>query len=325
MDLKASKAFGQEFLERYREDDIGSMAAELAYRFLFAIFPFGIFLVGLGAFIAVWIGISNPADQIISGLGDNLPPDLAASIRPELERVIGQSRAGALSLGALLALWSATSGTMTVMKAMNRAYDLKESRPALRRYALGIGLTLAGSAGLLLAFVTIVGGSLLTEQIASQLGVGAVAWTVISLLRWPLVFLLLVAGVSVLYRFGANFKPSWRSAAIGATVFSAGWLLATFAFGLYVANVANYGVTYGALAGVIVLMLWLYYTAFVLMCGVEIVGVLTHRTEPARLEARRNAVAAQLAASAGKGPIAKIRALLERATHSRPPRRVPHL
>jgi hypothetical protein len=76
---------------------------------------------------------------------------------------------------------------------------------------------------------------------------------------------------------------------------------------------------------VIVLMLWLYYTAFVLMCGVEIVGVLTHRTEPARLEARRNAVAAQVAASVGTGPVAKIRSLLERVWRSRSPRRAHHM
>ena len=150
--------FGKEFVKQFQEDDASGMAAELAYRWLFAVFPFGLFLAALGAFIASWIGIQNPGQQIIDALGDNLPAELAAGVAPELERVIGQQQPGLVSIGALLALWAATSGTMTVIKAMNRAYDVEETRSAVTRYGIGIGLTIGAAVVLILSFVTIVGG-----------------------------------------------------------------------------------------------------------------------------------------------------------------------
>ena len=289
------RAFGAEFVEQFQENDAPGMAAELAYRWLFAVFPFGIFLAALGAFVASWIGIQNPAQQIIDAVGDNLPAGLASGIQPELERVIGQQQPGIVSIGALLALWAATSGTMTVIKAMNRAYGVEETRSAISRYGIGIGLTIGAAAGLLVAFVTIVGGSLLTEQVAEQLGLGSTAWTIISSARWPVVFVLLVLAVSVVLRFGPNMTPSWRSVLAGGAIFAFGWLIATIGFALYVSNVANYGATYGALAGVIILMLWFYVTAVILVGAGELVALFTKRTEPERLEERRESVRADLA------------------------------
>jgi membrane protein len=296
--------FGKEFVAQFREDDASGMGAELAYRWLFAVFPFGLFLAALGAFVAAWLGIQNPAQQIIDGLGDNLPAGLASSVQPELERVIGEQRPGLASIGALAALWAATSGTMTVIKSMNRAYGVEETRPALKKYAIGIGLTVAGAAGLLVSFVTIVGGALLTEEVAGQLGLGATAWQLINIARWPLVFALLVAAVAVLLRVGPNMTPTWRWSLVGGAVFALGWLIATFGFALYVSNFANYGATYGALSGVIVLMLWFYLTAMILVAAGEVVAVLTKRTEPERLEERQEAAHAELAA---RSPIAAAR------------------
>jgi membrane protein len=270
------------------------MAAELAYRWLFAVFPFGIFLAALGSFVASWVGIENPAQRIVDALGDNLPAELASGIAPELERVIGQQQPGIVSIGALLALWAATSGTMTVIKAMNRAYDVEETRSAIKRYGIGIGLTIGAAAGLLISFVTIVGGSMLTEQVAEQVGLGATAWSVITIVRWPVVFALLVLAVSIVLRFGPNMAPSWKSTLGGAAIFAVGWLIATIGFALYVSNVANYGATYGALAGVIILMLWFYVTAMILVGAGELVALFTKRTEPERLAERRESIRAEL-------------------------------
>lgn len=283
-------AFGKEFSRQFQEDDASGLGAELAYRWLFAVFPFGIFLAALGAFIAAGIGIQNPAQQIVDALGDNLPRELAAGVQPELERVIGQPQPGLVSLGALLALWAATAGMMTVIKAMNRAYDVEETRSAVHRYGIGIGLTIGAALGLIVSFVTIVGGSLLTEQVASELGVGAAAWTIISIARWPLVLVLLVLAVSAVLRIGPNMTPSWRSTFVGGFLFAVGWLIATFGFALYVSNFADYGATYGALAGVIVLMFWFYVTAMVLVAAGELVALLTKRFEPARIDERREAI-----------------------------------
>jgi membrane protein len=285
---------GKELWTRIQEHDISGLAAELAYRFLFALFPFVLFLTALAAFIAGAVGVQDPTGQIMAGLGDNLPAELADTIRPQLQQVVGERRPDLATVGALLALWAATSGTMTVIKAMNRAYGIPETRGLVRRYALGIGLTIAGSIGLLASFVTIVGGALLTEQLVARLGIGPEAWSLISLLRWPLVFALLVVGVAILYRVGPNMRPPWRAAIAGAVVFALGWLLATFGFSVYVANVADYGATYGALGGVIVLLLWLYLTGLILLLGAEIVAMVTRRIAPERLAERQDATGAAL-------------------------------
>ncbi len=280
-----STEFGRRYLKQFRDDDVPGIGAELAYRFLFAVFPFGIFLAALGALVAGAIGIENPAGKIVSGLGDNLPSGVAGPLQNELGRVIEQSGAGVLSFGALLALYAAAGGTNALIKALNRALDVEESRGFIGRLIVAIVLTLLLAVGILAAFVTIVGGALLTEQAAQQLGVGSQARTLIQLLRWPVVFLVLVVAVSVLFRFAPNVATPWRWVVTGAVVFAVGWLVVTFAFSLYVSNIADYSATYGTLGGVIALMLWFYLTAVVLVGSGEVVAVATKMFEPGRAAA----------------------------------------
>jgi hypothetical protein len=192
---------------------------------------------------------------------------------------------------------------MTVIKAMNRAYGVEETRSVITRYGIGIGLTIGAAAGLLISFVTIVGGSLLTEQVAEQVGLGSGAWSIITIARWPAVFALLVLAVSVVLRFGPNMAPSWRSTLAGGAIFALGWLIATIGFALYVSNVANYGATYGALAGVIILMLWFYVTAMILVGAGELVALITKRTEPERLAERRESILADVDLKEAAGAI----------------------
>src|SRR5262249_25971039 len=159
---------GKRFLSDVQRDDVAGMSAELAYRFLFAIFPFGIFVAALTAFAAGAVGVQDPTSQIMGAVSDNLPADVANSVRPQIEAGVGTARRSLLPLGAILALWAATGGTNALMKAMNRAFEVQENRSLVPRYALAIGLTLLASIGLLVAFGTIVGASLLTSQVVQQ-------------------------------------------------------------------------------------------------------------------------------------------------------------
>ena len=91
------------------DDEAPELAAGLAYRFLFALFPFAIFVSALAAFVSQAVGLGDPTDEILGAVGDNLPPDVASQISPQLQQVLGETRPGLLSFGALLALWAATS------------------------------------------------------------------------------------------------------------------------------------------------------------------------------------------------------------------------
>jgi membrane protein len=274
---------GKRAAKELGRDDAAGLSAELAYRFLFAIFPFGIFVAALSAFIAQAVGIEDPTGKILGAVGDNLPPDLASGIRPQLEAVIGKTQPGLLTFGAIAALWAATGGTNALIKAMNRAYEVEEDRSLVPRYALAIGLTLLASVGLVVAFVTIVGASLLTDQVIKQLNLDGSVVSIVTLLRWPVVFVMLSVAVGVLYKLAPNIRTPFRYCVAGGALFSLGWLIATAVFGLYVANFGNYANTYGALGGVIVLMLWFYLSAFILVAAAELVAAYLKELQPGLL------------------------------------------
>ena len=282
------------------DDEAPELAAGLAYRFLFALFPFAIFVAALAAFVSQAIGIGDPTNEILGAIGDNLPPDVASQIAPQLETVLGESRPGLLSIGAIAALWAATSGISSLMSAMNKAYDVDETRNFFMKNGLALLLTVIGSVAILASFVTIVGGSIVTEQVIAELGVPSQTWDAIALLRYPLVLALVAVGVAVLFRFGPNVAVSFRWTLVGGLVFALVWVLATALFGVYVANFGSYANTYGALGGVVVLMLWFYLTALLLLVAAELTSVLAKAHEPEKVDARRAETGSREAAKQAK-------------------------
>lgn len=274
------------FLHGVKEHDVSGLSAEIAYRFLFAVFPFGLFVAALGSFVAVYFHIANPADEVVRALGDNLPPSIADAIRPELQHLLSSARPDLVSIGALAALWAATGGVNAVVKGMHRAYDVDEIRPFVMRYVVAVGLTLVAAVVIVLSFVTIVGGAMLTERLVGRLGLGEVASTLLWWLRWPTLFLALTGAVAVMYRYGPSVVVPWRWVLTGAAAFAIGWLVVTGLLGYYVGHVADYGATYGSLGAVIVLMTWLYVTAALLMVGAEVTASLAHELTPDAIRRR---------------------------------------
>lgn len=272
--------FARRVLKSVQRDDVPGVAAEIAFRFLFAVFPLAFFVAALGSFAAQALGIGNPAREIVEGLGDNLPPSIAQALQPELEQLLDSARPGLLTAGALAALWAATGGTNALVKGIHRAYDAPERRPIVLRYAVAVALTVLAALGILGSFVTIVGGAAVTEQLAERLGLGSEAGTILGILRWPVVGLALTAAVAVLYRYGPSLVVPWRWIIVGATVFTVGWLCATAGLAWYAGNVADYGATYGSLGAVIVLMLWFYATATMLLVGAEVAAALAQERTP---------------------------------------------
>ena len=267
------------YVKRLIDDDVAGMSAELAYRFMFATFPFAIFVVALGGFISSWLGIRDPSNRIIGALGSDLPSNLVGPVQQQLEAALSQTHPELLSVGALVTLYAAATGMSSLMKAMNRAYGVRESRPLALRIVLAAVLTVLGGVAIVISFAAIVGGTLITHRLVDHAGLREI-WPWLTLLRWPLAFALLVLGVSAVLRRAPDFRTPWRWAALAATAFALTWILATYAFGVYVATFASYDATYGALAGVIVLMLWFYLTSFVLVCAAELAALLVRLNAP---------------------------------------------
>ena len=256
-------------------DDVLGLSAELAYRWLLAIFPLAIMIAALSGFAAQTLGLEEDlADQIIDAAGSALPAEAAATIRPQLERVL-ENRDGALfSLGLLITIYAASSGMKAVIKGLNRAYDVEETRPVWRQMLVALALTLLLGTAAVVSFIILVAGQVAAEGLATGLGFAETAAWLFELAPFPLAVLALGAASAILYWAAPAKRLRFRWVLPGVITFVPGWIMATILFSVYVANFGSYSDTYGALGGVIVLLLWFYLTALMLLLGGEVNAIL---------------------------------------------------
>lgn len=257
-----------------QSDDVGGLAAELSYQFLLALFPFLIFVTAVGALFAQLGGVENPTERLLDALGGSLPTEAESLLRTQIERLLNTQSGGLLSIGVVTAIWAASGGVRAMMKAMNRAYDVEETRTIWQRYGISIALVLGAGSSLFIALIVLLGGQVLGRQILEDFGVGSSATAWVNAARLPVVAVLVAIAVAFLYWAAPNASLPFRWVSPGAAVFVVSWLIATLLFGLYVTNFGSYNATYGALGGVVVLLLWAYLSAFLLLGGAELNAVL---------------------------------------------------
>ena len=266
------------------QDDVPGLAAEMSFRYLLALFPMFIVVAASGSMLASATGVEDPTSEMMSWGLDTLPEDAASVIRGQLEALFSASQPGLLSIGFAAALWAGAGGMTAFIKAMNRAYDVEESRPFWRTNLVAISLTVLLAVAVLGGFLVLVVGQFFVERLATTLGDGAWQQTLVSLARWPIAIALLVTGVAFLYWAAPNTKLPFRWISPGAILFVIAWLAATAAFGFYVSNFGNYNQVYGTLGGLIVLMLWFYLTNIILLVGAELNAVLAVTRAPEAIQ-----------------------------------------
>jgi membrane protein len=247
-------------------DEILDRAAALSFYALFAFFPGLLFLVALLGFLPV----RGLLHVFFAYLGRVLPGDSLSLIQHTLREVVQNSHRGLLSLGALTALWTASSGMASLMTTMNIAYHVTDSRPWWVRRGIAILLTVGFSVLLLAALTLMVFGPKLGNLLAGWLGLEpmfAAAWNVASVVL-PVGFVLV--GIALVYYFAPALEQKWRWITPGSALATALWLAVSFVLRLYVTSFSNYNATYGSLGGAILFLLWLYLTGMVLMLGAEV-------------------------------------------------------
>src|SRR3712207_341079 len=203
--LRVSKA-ARQWVDAVMHDEVFGLAAELAYWFFLSLFPFFIFLAALGGIVAALFDVADPTGRIVDVLSIYMPGDATRLVTPEIELVVGTQAPGTLSLGLIFALWVATSGANAIIRAMNRAYDVDETRPWWRRYVVALGITLVSGIVLTGAFVLFVGGQVFGEQVAALLGVERAYGRLLEAVNWFLVALLLFPGAIFLCRAAPNIR-----------------------------------------------------------------------------------------------------------------------
>jgi len=265
---------GAEVYRDYTRHDLGGLSAELTYRLFLALFPFLILLGTLAAFISKATGVENPAESIVNSLGTALPTSTADFLKDQIDQVVGGRSAGLLTFGLIGTIWSAAGGINSIIKATNRVWGVTESRPFWKRALIMVGLTLSAGVGLLLAFVVLFGAQVYGAKIADAIGAGEAFSITIAVLRFPVAIALILAAVAILYWAAPDNNQPLGWGSIGAVCFTISWLIATSLFGLYVSHFSSYNKTYGAVGGIIVLLIWLNLTCLLLLLGSEINAVV---------------------------------------------------
>lgn len=251
-------------------DDVTGEAAKMAYYLFLSLFPA---ILALFAFTGIFGG-DEAFRWIMDRLRTLLPGDAAAYLERFVHEITGDSRPGILSFGLLLILWSASNVFAHLANGLNRMYDLEEGRPWWQRRLVAL-------AGLVLGLATLTAGAvslLMGPELIAWLGLAS-AW---GYLRWPLVLLLVTLMLVLIYLLLPAHPMRWPGWPIFAGAFTGAllWMAATAGFRLYVSNFGNYSATYGFIGGIIVLLLWLYMTALVLLVGGEMAATLEQRRHP---------------------------------------------
>jgi membrane protein len=257
----------------FMRDDCMGLSQQIAYSSLLAFFPAVAFLIGALSLFHLFDDVKQLLDPIapngVITFIDNLQRDSKNG-----------ASAAAFVLGFFGAVWAASGAMGTIMKAVNRAYALQETRPLWKSRATAIVLVLATGITTAGVFLLIVVGGSLGDAIAQKAGLGgAFQWTW-SILRWPIAFCAIMLFFALVYYLGPNMRQrSWKWVTPGSVVGGALWLALSGLFALYVTFAGNFTKTYGTLASGIILLLWLNYSAFSLLYGAELNSELDRQAD----------------------------------------------
>lgn len=269
--VKDDPSFINSLLFRFGLDNTSGMAAQLAYYFLLAIFPMLIFLLSIVLLFQI------EPDVITGFIQDYAPSEISGLLEGIIGDVLQNSGGGTLSLGLILTLWSASNGMTALMNAFNVAYDVEDNRSFIHTKSLSVFFTLILSVSIILTFVLIVFGGQIGDLMFGVIGLDDEFQYVWNLVRSLLPLLLIFVVFFIMYMTAPNIKLKIKSVIPGTLFTTIAFLLASWGFSFYVSNFSNYSATYGSIAGVIILIFWLYITGVIIILGAQINSILHKR------------------------------------------------
>jgi membrane protein len=267
------------------DDDVLGLAAQLAYYFFLALFPAILFLLALASFFP----LGNVTDEVGRSLGPFVSPEVLELIQDQMRRLAQNQSGGLLTFGVAAALWSSSSAIVSIVGALNRAYDIEEGRPWWKVRLTAIGLTLASALIVLVSLSLVLLGPTLAEKLGQLTGWGEpFKWTWL-ILQWPLVFALVSTGIGLIFYFGPDADQDWVWISPGAVVATLLWLVASLLFRFYITNFTNYEASYGTVGAVIVLLLWFYVSGIAILAGAELNAEIEHASPYGKEPGQKNA------------------------------------
>ncbi|GMB09273.1 membrane protein [Thermolongibacillus altinsuensis] len=268
-----SFSFVRELMKRFEEDEIFRLSAELAYFFLLSLFPFLIFLLTFLSYLPV------PHEDVLSFLREYAPKETVDIIETNVKQIVTNQNGKWLSFGIIAAIWAASNGMAAIIRALNRAYDVQESRSFFIARGMSILLTFAMIFVIMVALVLPVFGRMIGSFIFSTFGFSHMFLNVWNAIRWIVSFVILLLVFVALYLFAPNKRLRVRDVMAGAMFATVGWMVVSLVFSYYVNNFSNYTAMYGSLGGIIALMIWFYLSGMMIVLGGEMNAIFCCQRE----------------------------------------------
>ncbi len=253
------------------KDDVLGLAAQLAFYFLLALVPAIVCVLAFTSFLP-----PDTLQTFIASLSGFAPPAVVQILRDQLLSLSEGEHSGLLTFGLLFALWSSSAAMVSIIGALNTAYDIEEARPWWKVRLTAILLTLGVAVFIVLALALVLIGPSFIDRFASMVGLGPAFAFTWNLLRWPLALVLVASCIGLVFYFAPDAEQDWEWITPGAVLSTILWLIASLGFKFYVANFANYNESYGSLGGVIVMMMWFYISALAVLMGAEMNAEIEH-------------------------------------------------
>lgn len=271
--MRTGKEFGK--------DQITSVAGSIAYAVIVAIFP------AMAALVSLYGLFADPGEirHQLSMLNGIMPGGALSLLESQLSRIAATHHSGlslAFVVGIVVSLWSAMAGMRAMVRGLNIAFETEETRGFVRLTLLCLALTLGGVLFLVVASAAVIAAPV----VLGALHLGGLM-SGLAVLRWPLLFVMVVLALAVLYRFGPNrAEPRWRWVTPGSLTASVVWMLGSAAFSWYIENFGHYDATYGSLGALFGFLTWLWLSAVIVLLGAELNCEVERRTPPAELGAK---------------------------------------
>ncbi|WP_437607899.1 YihY/virulence factor BrkB family protein [Sorangium sp. So ce834] len=261
------KDFLNDIKQEWVKDKVDTVAAALTFFGVLSIFPFLLFAVALAGLVI------DPAEaaRLMGELYQMAPPAVANILGERLQALTEGQSPALLTVGALGAVWAASGGVIALMDALNAAYGVEDSRSFLKRRGIALLVTLGGAVLLTVASALAVATPAVTEHL------GPLA-TPILWLRVPVSMLLVMTVLAALYYVLPDVEQKFKFITPGSVVAVVIWAIASLGFSFYVSRFGSYEVSYGALGGVIILLLWMWISSMAVLLGAEINAIIEHRS-----------------------------------------------
>ena len=255
------------------DDDILSLAAQQAYYFFFALFPALLFAIAVASFFP----LQNLIDETVSMLSRFAPAEVTKIITDAMGALANSNSGGILTFAFFVTIWSSSGAMVSIITTLNAAYDVTESRPWWKTRVIAIGLTIGLAFFVLVSMFLVIAGPTLAENIASRMNLGSVVTWTWWVLQWPVVFALVATAIGIVYYFAPDVEQDWVWITPGSVLATVLWVVVSLALKFYYQYVPSASnPAYGAIGGIMVLMLWFYASGIALLLGAEMNAEIEH-------------------------------------------------